>query len=607
MAGKLLKFDIKLMYGIFKRNMKGCVDDFKKSWSEFGQNMKKSTSFGDMSNALFRLGKEGYLALIKLTGPYGKIIQYTIALTVGLRLVCKEYEKVEKAALRASNAFKTGGRMGTGNFSKYQNKAKELSQNGTITQDEAMTGMASIAQNNHSLDEKTVDRLLNTSKDAAAFLGGDYASTLGKLGDILDDTTTSYETLRSVGLEFTKAEVEQIKALKESYRQTEANAIILAKMEDVYKGAEEAQKNTLSGQFQTFVNQWKSVVAQVGKALAPIHKLIFSLLNPIMEILQIVGELLTPIGKIFDMVVSISPKLGMLQGIIDSIKSAVKNVVSALSDLLSPLLGAESASKSMGEFWRIVGREISFNIRWVSMLLSMFIKIIKFALMPYIACFKLISGLIQRIGEGFKKGFGGSQMLDLPQKLLGLWNKITSVIEKLFDIIINNPIIQFLGKVVEMLSYIVGLLVGKIMDAVCAIFDYANKAIDGLCGALKEAYFRFWEALGFDMSEERAAYEREKNQSNNNNNSGSGDNWQDPRMNFRAAFETAGSMSQRIQTNIMQKNSPQAKMVEYLSSINEKLSSVTDSQKQQNEAQTQQLAIMGAQYKATKEINLGFT
>lgn len=109
-----------------------------------------------------------------------------------------------------------------------------------------------------------------TALNLAQAMGGDVKGASIQLGKALNDPITGITALTRVGVTFTDAQKEQIKALQESGDIMGAQKIVLAELATEFGGAARAAGETFSGQLAILKNSLGDIAEEVGGRILPV-------------------------------------------------------------------------------------------------------------------------------------------------------------------------------------------------------------------------------------------------------------------------------------------------------------------------------------------------
>lgn len=284
---------------LFQRIMQGAVERtensfgaVKDSWSRFNAELSDSSSISDAMGAFRGLGD----GVIKSFTTMAKPIAGWILLAAGLTKVLTDAAKeLEDSQNRLNQAFKSGGRMKGVSAEKYNgiySFSEDQNLQGNINQAGFLNSMARVRSSALSLDEKTFDKAMQQSIDLGAYLGVDKGEALEQYAEILNGLNFTYEDGIKLGTSFTRSEISMIDALKQAGSQAEANAIIMRKVAQQTKGAQEEYMSTLSGKWEQFWNLLGSSLQDLGKILMPIVKVLLDGVNLLLRIFKFATKIL---------------------------------------------------------------------------------------------------------------------------------------------------------------------------------------------------------------------------------------------------------------------------------------------------------------------------
>ena len=669
---KALKFDLTLLTGTFQQNMKRAFDSAKKAFKDFGDSMKKSNSFLDASNAIYMFGKQGVEAITSLFHPYEALVGKVVAVGVAVKAACKNFEEFEKAGLKASNAFKTGGIVK--DFDKFKGMIQNQTAGGMGNVTDAMGALGSVRKSNPALNSGEFSAIAELSTGAAAFNGEEYADAFERLGDILGSDAVSLDKLTSAGINFTFNEWQQVKAMNNRMMMHERNRIIIEKMKQTYKDAEKAEANTLSGMYRRIGNMLENLKVKLGEAIAPLAKPFFQLavlimnlaegfVKPFVGIAKVIGAVFSPLTKLLTQCTGLCKTIGTILGIIvvshlakwvvnqkliikgyamifnqlmaclaAQRKMAAANAPMAVPHAITivnrPATLASAAAPVKGGFFKGFGK----GMKGIGSTLATGIAVGWRALVPVLKNVStVISAIIKGLGAAIKVGvkfsgvgtaialaiegffylmkgvFAGFQAANKDAEgATGVIKTCWGVISQLFRVLWKlvetlMSILKPIWWLCEKLGYAIGYLSAMIYKGLGSLLTAIETGLDKLNDMMSEGYFKFWEFWGYDMSKERDEYNDKKKQKDKKDDKG----YLAPDIDFSSSFESAASMTQRIQTALVSKNSPQAKMVDYLHDIRDYMKGMNDAQNKQVEAQREDNALMKEQNKALGNMNMG--
>lgn len=532
----------------FKANFKRSLGGLRDGFGNFKKEFAASKTIEGMAGAFSRFGAVGIKSLTSLLGPYAAVMAATGAAVMAVKKLCKEYEKQEQAQLKMSRAFRMGGRMKGASLEKFQGMAGDLASDGMYRAQDVTQGMASARQNAPSLSSEQFEKASKLAKDAAAVLGTDYAPALERVTGLLDAETVSYKELSDAGVILDFNDAKHLETLQGYYKAEERRKFILEKMGDAYRDAAKEQAGSLSGMYRQFENTFGDIKAKIGEILAPVMKLVMGIVNPIMQvfkaILAPVKALLRPIGQVFGMVTSI------FHGFSESLSKPLQRF-SKVWESVASSMDKNPIFKGLVEGFKLLGKVVG----WV---LGRILDGITLVIRAVSAIPKLFEALWKALKPtGFTKPF---ENLCKSIKKVGVY--------------LSNAIAKF-KEWKDAAKEWAAEKAGKITDGIKKYTGIDLKA-----------------AKRYLTGEEEEAEQKKKEES-----------YIDPRQKFNIQFEDAGAMNRRIQTSLLEKNSPAVRQVELLTRIYEAVQSGGSERKKESREQVGELREV---QKAARENKAGF-
>lgn len=219
---------------------------------------KKLEQTGNAANrSMGRLGKGLDTLKTALAG---------LAVGAGIKVVFDQIIESEDALRQLDARIKsTGDSAGVG-----RERLIALSQSLqkiTTSSDESILAGESLLLTFTRIRGPVFERTLKAALDLSQGLGQDLQSSVTQLGKALNSPIDGLTALQRVGIKFTAAQQDQIRALVESGRLQEAQGVILAELEKRFGGAAAAAGNTFGGALKQLKNAAGDLLEGDGSGL----------------------------------------------------------------------------------------------------------------------------------------------------------------------------------------------------------------------------------------------------------------------------------------------------------------------------------------------------
>ncbi len=185
--------------------------------------------------------------------------------------------------------------------------AKELRNISTFQDDDILRGVTVNLLRFGNVQGPIFDRAQKAVVNLSAALGQDLQSASIKVGRALNDPIKGVQALTRLGISFTTAQKEQIKALVQNGQGMEAQGIILGELEKKFNGAAKALRDATPG--AEFKNTWDDFTETIGGELVPALQDLLSILS---TVLKAFNELPEPIQKLVVGVAAFAAVIGPL-------------------------------------------------------------------------------------------------------------------------------------------------------------------------------------------------------------------------------------------------------------------------------------------------------
>lgn len=249
----------------------------------------------------------------------------------GLKTVTGLFASQERAEVKLNAVLRaTGGAAG---YSLEQLKAMAAGmQELTGVGDEVILSAQGVLATFKEIKGDVFRDATQAALDMNAVVGGNLQSNVMQLGKALNDPIRGVAALREVGVSFTQAQQDQIKALAEAGDVMAAQKLILAELSSEFGGAAEAMGDTMGGKIAKLKNLFGDLLEQVGGALLPLLETLFPVVK---DLAGAIGGILTPVLELLAPVLSvIGDVLGFILGLIAKVVEFITGPLKALAGAL---------------------------------------------------------------------------------------------------------------------------------------------------------------------------------------------------------------------------------------------------------------------------------
>lgn len=205
--------------------------ELQKVRDELGGLRGEASKVGDAFRSVGNLIK-GYIGFRAVTGTIRAVVQATA--------------EAEAAQAQLNNALAAAGAEVKAASAEYQAYASKLQKTTTFS-DEAIMQVETLLLSFRGLSGQVVKDATLAVLDLSTRMGIDAPAAAKLLGKALSDPEKGLTALTRAGVTFTDAQKDQIKALTDTGRAAEAQAIILESLETRFGGAANAARDTFGG------------------------------------------------------------------------------------------------------------------------------------------------------------------------------------------------------------------------------------------------------------------------------------------------------------------------------------------------------------------------
>lgn len=411
--------------------------------SKVGGLNKALGGLGDVAGTAVKVGVVGAVAGIG-------------ALAAGLGVSVKAaMDAQEGQAQLASVLASTGGKAGV--TAKMANDLASALQNTTRFEDDTTLAGENMLLTFTNIGKDVFPQATETMLDMSQALGQDVKASAIQLGKALNDPIQGVTALRRVGVSFTDAQMDQIKALQESGALMGAQKMILKELQTEFGGAAKAAGETFAGKMDILQHKFGDVQEMIGNALIPI----------------------------------LSTAADALIGFLNN--DAVQNFATQIGNLFAVIASGDDLASGVWEiFDNLFGPDVADAVAgFVGFIEGDVIPAVK-ALVGFVA--ENIPKVASLIGSLFQAGkdAGGGFAQEFPkiqQAILTVWNAIQPILQAIFDTLAQfwTEIQPKLAKAWETIQTIintvmaaVGTFIREHMTEITAVMRAAWDAISGI-------------------------------------------------------------------------------------------------------------------------------
>jgi len=220
------------------------------------------------------------------------------AMSSAARQCIQEYSEAEKVSKRLEAVWANVG-AATGKTTKQIDDYAEAIEKTTYFSAESVKESALLLAATESLTDEGFQRALDVSVDLAAALGEDVTSAAQTLAKAIQEPESALSRLKTIGVNFTEDEKNQIKALADANKTYEAQALILDKIEEKYRGVAKAINETPAGKLDNIRDVLSDIRKNLGETLLnSIAPALDTLYNSLVRISNWIAQMATSTGVI---------------------------------------------------------------------------------------------------------------------------------------------------------------------------------------------------------------------------------------------------------------------------------------------------------------------
>jgi hypothetical protein len=335
------------------------------------------SDMGQAANTLKKFSREA-----KAVGREIEEVGKSMSLALTLPLVALGTEAVKKAndaaramALLRATIASTGNSSGK-TADQLGETAKQLRAISQYDDEEILQGVTTNLLRFGNVQGPIFDRAQKAIVNLSSALGQDLQSASIKVGRALQDPIKGMQALTRLGITFTSAQKEHVKALVQSGQGMQAQQIILAALEKRFDGAAKALRDATPG--AELKNAWEDFGETVGALLVPAIRELASMLStalkwfndlpvPLQKFIVGVSALAAVIGPLlagFGFFIKLGGQIaGLLRLLITPLSIVLGFVASLSAATLAWVAGLAAVAIAIAIFSKSVGDVLHGNFK----------------------------------------------------------------------------------------------------------------------------------------------------------------------------------------------------------------------------------------------------
>ena len=204
------------------------------------------------------------------------------ALVATLKIGVDEFTQAAKVSAQTEAAIKATGGAAHVSAKHVEDLAHSLMEKSGIDDEVIQSGENLLLtfrniRNESGKGNKIFDQTTRIMLDMSVALGQDMKSSAIQLGKALNDPIKGITALQRVGVSFTQAQKDQIKALEESGHHMEAQKLILQELNKEFGGSAEAAGKTLPGELNILKENFRNLAGSIVQVVVPAIKVVADL------------------------------------------------------------------------------------------------------------------------------------------------------------------------------------------------------------------------------------------------------------------------------------------------------------------------------------------
>lgn len=299
---------------------------------EFQQKAKEvERGMDQLSQKLTNIGKTMSLAVTTPLVAFGVV-------------VVKAFDTVEKSAAKVRTGIEATGGAAKLTLSELQTYASDLQKVTLFDDDQILNDVTAKFLTFTNIAGENFKRAQKAALDMATVLDQDVKGIVTQLGKALNDPVKNMSALGRMGIQFSKDQQEVIRAMAETNRLGEAQALMLDVLASRYGGQAEAAAKAGLGAMTQLKNNWGDFMEQIGEIIMPVVQNIARALDKVVQALLNMDpkwkKFIVTVGAVAAALGPVALSLGGIVKVLPMLKSGfallvapVKTVITAIKAL----------------------------------------------------------------------------------------------------------------------------------------------------------------------------------------------------------------------------------------------------------------------------------
>jgi len=311
---------------------------------------KSTSGFGSKLKSLAR------------TGAFAAGAAGVGAIAATLKIGIGEWSESTKVAAQTEAVLKSTGKTAGVTATQVSDLAESIMKKSGIDDEAVASGENLLLtftdiRNEVGKGNDIFNQATQTMADMSTALGQDMKTSAIQLGKALNNPTKGVTALSRVGVSFTKAQKDQIKALQDSGKTMEAQKIILKELNKEFGGSAEAAGKTLPGQLKIVREEFNNFAGMLVGKMVPVLQTAIAWLRDhwpeISKALKNMWNVVRPLlDALIDLVIQVVDTIRdhwgtigpIVMGVARILEAAVKIIAAALRLITALLRGDWSAA-----------------------------------------------------------------------------------------------------------------------------------------------------------------------------------------------------------------------------------------------------------------------